>query len=160
MSAIDAGPVEAPQSWPSVRRAMSDGALHAVAVSAASTVAAENPARYTRRCPWMSPSLTRIGIAMANARIGAVTTQVIADSVDPRSAAIVGSEAANTETGKAPTPTPTRSVIRMRRRQAHKEPFDMDFSFTEEQDDLAALARRILHDRVAHDSLRARPSII
>ena len=115
MSAIDDGIVAAPITTASPRRTINEYGSQANTVSAVTTVEIVNPVRNTRRWPYRSPSLPRIGSATADARSGPEITQAMSVSVVPKSSAIVGSETASSVTGKVVANMPVSAVSRTQR---------------------------------------------
>ena len=116
ISAMAVGWVAAPMTWVTVRRAISANALQARAVRPAVRVARAKPMRNTRRCPYRSPILPRMGSATAEASMGAATTQVIRASLTPKSSAMTPRETVRMVTGKLVANMPTRAVISTQRR--------------------------------------------
>ena len=108
--AIDAGPVAAPSPAPSTRKAISDPAFQATAVSPANRVAAQRLRMNMRFWPQMSPALPRRGPTTPKASRGPVITHVNVVVSEWRSVAMRGRETARIVIVKPTENSPASTV--------------------------------------------------
>ncbi len=110
ISAIDDGMVPAPITTARPRSTISEYGSHASVVAAVTIVEIVKPVTNTRRWPYRSPSLPRIGRAMADARTGPEMTQATSVSLASKSSAMVGMLTASNVIGNVVANIPVRQV--------------------------------------------------